>query len=163
MAMYMMSIKVDNYTNVELKPIGTAFYPGCGEIQHEPKPVASATSGTPFVAQKNEKAGGLWGVAAYSTPDPGEILIIYFAIPEDGGSYNRCWVGTVPAETTIDPDFVKRCYFNPFQSFSEQKFIWEYRVEGGTRYALIVTPTIKDPRAWNTSLNVKVQLFYSVV
>lgn len=87
-----MSINITNKTSSVLNPLGAAFYNQDGDVQQQPQTIQAHSDGSGGVLEKVGGSDGLWGLVAYTTPDPSKTLVIYTPMPAATGSLDQCWV-----------------------------------------------------------------------
>lgn len=98
-----MTIHIKNKTDSELEPVGTALYKHDGKVQQLPHtvPEHSSHSGGVFEKADGSKGPGLFGLVAYSLPDPDKILVIYIAMPSPKGTLDQCWASLFSANAIL--------------------------------------------------------------
>ncbi|KAK1953677.1 hypothetical protein LY78DRAFT_697747 [Colletotrichum sublineola] len=159
MAPFVMAIKITNNTDSDLKPLGTEIYNGYGDVQQQPDTILARSNGSGGVLEKVIGSDGLFGLVAYSTPDPNQTLVIWTTMPATAGTKNHCWVGLVQSSTNINQNLAKSCYNGP-PGFTESKFTWEFS-QSGDKFALVVSADVADIDAWETYTTVKLELYHS--
>jgi len=87
-----MAIKIVNNTDKDLNFLKSAFYNGDGDQQQAGSLVAAHSTGDGGVLEKAGGTDGLFGLVAYSTPDPARTLVVYIAMPATSGTFNHCTV-----------------------------------------------------------------------
>ena len=87
-----MQINVDNKTDHTLKYLGAAFYDNDGSVKTSPQDIPAQSTGKGGSLEKVGGADGLFGLIAYSTPDPTQTLVIYIQMPAATGSLDQCFV-----------------------------------------------------------------------
>lgn len=75
-----------------MKYLGAAIYAGYGEVRAAGSDVAARSTGNGGTLYREGGSSGLFGVVAYSCPDPTQMLVIYIYMRALAGTLDRCYV-----------------------------------------------------------------------
>lgn len=90
-----MQININNQTDNTMKYLGAAFYSDDGHVVTQASDVSSRSSGNGGTLEKAGGSDGLFGLVAYTCPDPTQMLVIFVTMPALTGTLNHCWVCTI--------------------------------------------------------------------
>jgi len=87
-----MQITINNQTDSTMTYLGAAFYDGDGDVKSQGSDIAPRSTGNGGTLEKVGGSDGLFGLVAYSCPDPTQMLVIYITMPATSSTLNHCYV-----------------------------------------------------------------------